>query len=37
MNVDDPNNPEVLEKLVEALDATPVRHRKWCLCCGKAC
>jgi heterodisulfide reductase subunit B len=37
MDVDDPNNPEVLEKLVEALGATPVRHRNWYLCCGKAC
>lgn len=37
MQVDDPNNPEVLEKLVEALGATPVRHANWYLCCGKAC
>lgn len=37
MQVDDPNNPEVLESLVRALGATPVRHRNWYLCCGKAC
>jgi heterodisulfide reductase subunit B len=37
MKVDDPNNPEVLESLVEALGATPVRHRNWSLCCAKAC
>ena len=37
MQVDDPNNPEVLEKLVRAIGATPVRHRNWYLCCGKAC
>jgi len=37
MQVDDPNNPQVLERLVEALGATPVRHRNWYLCCGKAC
>jgi heterodisulfide reductase subunit B len=37
MNVDDPNNPEVLESLVQAIGATPVRHRNWYLCCGKAC
>jgi heterodisulfide reductase subunit B len=37
MQVDDPNNPEVLERLVEALGATPVRHSNWSLCCGKAC
>lgn len=36
MNVDDPNDPEVLEKLIEAVGATPVRHRNWYLCCGKA-
>jgi heterodisulfide reductase subunit B len=37
MNVDNPDNPEVMEKLVEALGASPVRHRNWYLCCGKAC
>jgi heterodisulfide reductase subunit B len=37
MQVDDPNNPRVLEDLVKALGATPVRHRNWSLCCGKAC
>ncbi len=37
MQVDDPNDPRVLESLVSALGATPVRHRNWHLCCGKAC
>ena len=37
MQVDDPNNPTVLENLVRALGAEPVRHRNWYLCCGKAC
>jgi heterodisulfide reductase subunit B len=37
MNVDDPNNPQMMERLVEALGAEPVRHRNWYLCCGKAC
>jgi heterodisulfide reductase subunit B len=37
MRVDDPNDPHVLEELVKALGATPVRHRNWYLCCGKAC
>lgn len=37
MQVDDPNDPTVLENLVVALGATPVRHRNWYLCCGKAC
>jgi len=37
MQVDNPDNPDVMEKLVMALGATPVRHRNWYLCCGKAC
>jgi len=37
MQVDDPNDPHVMEDLVRALGATPVRHRNWYLCCGKAC
>lgn len=37
MQVDDPNDPHVLEELVKAVGATPVRHRNWYLCCGKAC
>jgi len=37
MQVDDPDDPHVLEALVAALGATPVRHRHWSLCCGKAC
>jgi len=37
MQVDDPNNPTVMENLVDALGATHVRHKNWYLCCGKAC
>jgi len=37
MQVDDPNDPDVLERLVGALGATPVRHRNWYLCCAKGC
>ena len=37
MHVDDPNDPSVLERLVEAVGATPVRHHNWFLCCGKGC
>lgn len=37
MEVDDPNDPQLMESLVSALGATPVRHRNWCLCCGKGC
>jgi len=37
MNVDNPDDPQVLENLVRAIGAEPVRHRNWYLCCGKAC
>ena len=37
MDVDNPDDPHVLENLVRALGAEPVRHRNWYLCCGKAC
>lgn len=37
MQVDDPNNPTVMENLIDALGATHVRHSNWYLCCGKAC
>ena len=37
MNVDNPDDPQVLENLIRALGADPVRHRNWYLCCGKAC
>jgi len=37
MQVDDPDNPTVLEELIKAIGAEPVRHRNWYLCCGKAC
>jgi heterodisulfide reductase subunit B len=37
MQVDDPNDPSMMENLITALGATPVRHRNWYLCCGKAC
>jgi heterodisulfide reductase subunit B len=37
MQVDDPNDPHVLADLVTALGGTPVRHKNWYLCCGKAC
>lgn len=36
MQVDNPDDPQVLEELVAALGAEPVRHRNWYLCCGKA-
>jgi len=37
MNVDDPDDPQVMENLVRAIGGEPVRHRNWYLCCGKAC
>lgn len=37
MQVDNPDDPQVMERLVRALGAEPVRHRNWHLCCGKAC
>jgi heterodisulfide reductase subunit B len=37
MQVDDPDDPHVMEDLVRAIGAEPVRHRNWYLCCGKAC
>jgi heterodisulfide reductase subunit B len=37
MQVDDPNNPHIMEDLVKAIGAEPVRHRNWSLCCGKGC
>ncbi len=37
MNVDNPDDPDIMENLVRALGATPVRHNNWYLCCGKAC
>ena len=37
MNVDNPDDPSVLENLIRAIGADPVRHRNWYLCCGKAC
>jgi heterodisulfide reductase subunit B len=37
MQVDDPDDPSVMEHLVRAIGASPVRHRNWYLCCGKAC
>jgi len=37
MKVDDPDYPHILDDLVAAVGATPLRHREWILCCGKAC
>jgi heterodisulfide reductase subunit B len=37
MKVDDPDDPRILDDLVAAVGASPVRHGEWILCCGKAC
>lgn len=37
MQVDDPDRPEILEKLILATGAEPVQHEERVLCCGKAC
>ena len=37
MQVDDPNNPTILEDLLNAIGAEPVEHNEKLLCCGKAC
>ena len=37
MQVDDPDRPEILERLIGAVGAVPVQHEERILCCGKAC
>lgn len=37
MQVDDPVIPSILADLIDATGATPVNHREYLLCCGKAC
>jgi len=37
MQVDDPDDPQILHALVSALGAEPVAHDERFLCCGKAC
>ena len=37
MQVDDPNNPTILEDLLNAIGAEPIEHNEKLLCCGKAC
>ncbi len=37
MQVDEPDDPTVLDDLMTAIGVTPVRHRERVLCCGKAC
>jgi len=37
MQVDDPVIPTILARMIEATGATPVNHKEYLLCCGKAC
>ena len=37
MQVDDPVIPTILAQLIEITGATPIDHREYLLCCGKAC
>jgi heterodisulfide reductase subunit B2 len=37
MNVDDPDDPKVMDQLIGVLGGTTCRHGEWYLCCGKAC
>ena len=37
MQVDDPDDPQILHELIEAIGAEPVLHDERFLCCGKAC
>jgi heterodisulfide reductase subunit B len=37
MQVDDPDDPQILHQLIEAIGAEPVAHDERFLCCGKAC
>lgn len=37
MKVDDPVIPRILAELIDATGATPVNHKEYLLCCGKAC
>ena len=37
MQVDEPDEPVIMDRLLEAIGVKPVRHRERLLCCGKAC
>jgi len=37
MNVDDPDDPKIMDELIAALGANPVQHDDRLLCCGKSC
>lgn len=37
MNVDDPDDPHVMDMLIRAIGGETCRHKEWYLCCGRAC
>jgi heterodisulfide reductase subunit B len=37
MQVEDPIIPSILANLIETIGATPVNHKEYLMCCGKAC
>jgi heterodisulfide reductase subunit B len=37
MNVDDPDDPHVMDMLINAIGGNTCRHKEWYLCCGRAC
>ncbi len=37
MRVDDPDRPTILDNLLRAVGAEPIRHEMTLLCCGRAC
>lgn len=37
MQVEDPLTPSILSELIRATGATPVDHKEYLMCCGKAC
>ncbi len=37
MQVDDPDDPHVMDHLIQAIGGNTCRHREWYLCCGRAC
>ena len=37
MKVEDPLTPSILSELIKATGATPIDHKEYLMCCGKAC
>jgi heterodisulfide reductase subunit B len=37
MQVEDPVIPSILSEIIQIMDATPVNHNEYLMCCGKAC